>query len=147
MQVVAFLERSRATPAFRDGVAEFLRTGRPNEAVNFDGWSPPVKVERALCKALEAFADLPLERIRLDAISGCESYAGTAQIEAGAERRRIRFAWDCRWRAEQMGWTDWFGFPDQARAAREFGYDCFREWQEEPSAAPAAGTNLPDQAE
>ena len=45
--------------------------------------------------------------------------------------RRVRFHWDCKWRALQEGWTDYFGFPDQVRAAREFGHDCFRLWEEE----------------
>ncbi|HEX8695519.1 MAG TPA: hypothetical protein VF746_24110, partial [Longimicrobium sp.] len=43
----------------------------------------------------------------------------------------VRFVWDCKWKAEQHGWHDYFGFPDQGRAAREFGYDCFRAWVEE----------------
>ena len=41
------------------------------------------------------------------------------------------FHWDCKWRAQQQGWVDYFGFPDQTRAAREFGFDCFRSWVEE----------------
>jgi hypothetical protein len=41
----------------------------------------------------------------------------------------IEFAWDCRWRAQQQGWVDAFGFPDQIRAADEFGWNCFQHWQ------------------
>ena len=39
------------------------------------------------------------------------------------------FVWDCRWRAEREGYVDYFGFPDQARAAREFDWQCFQVWQ------------------
>jgi hypothetical protein len=52
----------------------------------------------------------------------------------------VRFYWDCKWKAQEQGWTDYFGFPDQMRAAREFGYDCFRSWnqlQTEPVSVPA----------
>ena len=40
-----------------------------------------------------------------------------------------RIAWDCAWRAREMGWTDCFGFPDQMRAAREYDWRCFKSWQ------------------
>ena len=33
--------------------------------------------------------------------------------------RTVRFHWDCKWKAQQEGWSDYFGFPDQMRAARE----------------------------
>ena len=42
-----------------------------------------------------------------------------------------------RWRAEQQGWVDAFGFPDQIRAADEFGWNCFHRWQLHQSAAQA----------
>jgi hypothetical protein len=42
---------------------------------------------------------------------------------------RFAFTWCCAWRAEQEGWRDCFGFWDQARAAREFGYRCFSRWE------------------
>jgi hypothetical protein len=41
---------------------------------------------------------------------------------------RIAFTWCCAWRAQQEGWRDCFGFWDQARAAREFGWRCFARW-------------------
>jgi hypothetical protein len=132
MKIIEFLERSRATAPFREAVAAFLKTGRANEHVVFDYRSPTVKVERALTKALEEYPELPFESIELAASSGCEYYRGTMTLRAEGAERRVRFHWDCKWRAEQQGWSDYFGFADQTRAAREFGHDCFREWNEEP---------------
>ena len=78
---------------------------------------------------------------QVDARSGCSDFVGTAVVEGGGESRVIRFAWDCRWRAEQEGWVDAFGFPDQIRAADEFGWNCFHRWQLEQRAA--VGAELP----
>ena len=125
------LQRSAATAAFVAAVDEFLRSGSPNERVHVVRSAPGVKVERTLTKILEMYPELPIERVVIDGSSGCEFFRGTATIETPNEERQVAFVWDCRWRAEEQGWTDWFGFPDQTRAAREFGYDCFRVWEEE----------------
>lgn len=121
--------RSRATPAFRAALDGFLRDARPSEQIEFDRHSPAVKVERALTKLLVEHPELPIDRVTIDAASGCEYYRGEMRVSAGAECLRIRFHWDCRWKAAEQGWTDYFGFPDQIRAAREFGFDCFRTWE------------------
>lgn len=131
MPLSDFLQRSEATPAFQAAVASFLRTGQPNERVGFDHYSPPVKVERALTKALETYPDLPIESFEIEGTSGCEYYRGELVLRTRGEEVRVRFNWDCKWRALQEGWTDYFGFPDQIRAARQFGYDCFKVWTEE----------------
>lgn len=131
MTLPDLLDRSAATPAFREAVARFLQDGRPSEAVAFDYGSPPVKVERTLIRALIEYPSHPIESIEVRGRSGCESFRGELTVRGGGEARRVSFHWDCRWRAEQEGWRDWFGFPDQARAAREFGWDCFRHWSEE----------------
>lgn len=130
MTISDLLGRSAATPEFRDAVARFLREGRPNERVAFSHGSPPVKVERTLVKALVEYPAHPIESIDVRGRSGCESFRGELVLRGGGEARTVSFYWDCRWRAEQEGWRDWFGFPDQIRAAREFGWDCFREWSE-----------------
>lgn len=137
MDLPTFLQRSAATEPFRQAVGRFLRDGRACERVSFNHPSPPVKVERTLAKVLESYPELCIERVEIQAASGCEFFRGTAVIHAGGEERRVRFDWDCRWRAESQGWRDYFGFPDQARAAREFGWDCFRCWQEADRRAPA----------
>lgn len=132
-----FLQRSRASKAFQEAIAAFARDGRSNERVRFDAYSPPVKVARTLTKMLEQHPDLEIERVEIDAASGCEFYRGELQIHAADGKRRIEFYWDCKWKAAQAGWNDYFGFPDQIRAAREFGYDCFREWEVEDEAPRA----------
>lgn len=130
MTLHAFLQRSAATEPFRQAVEAFLRGGRASERIAFQPYSPAVKVERTLTKVLEAYPDLPIERVEVDGASGCEYFRGTVTVHAGDEVRRVRFHWDCKWRAEQQGWRDYFGFADQGRAAREFGHDCFRGWEE-----------------
>ena len=89
-----------------------------------------MKVERTLIKMLEAYPELAIDRVQIRGSSGCEYFSGKLTIGALEGEREIRFHWDCKWRAQQEGWVDYFGFPDQTRAAREFGYDCFREWRE-----------------
>jgi hypothetical protein len=130
MDLSTFLQRSAATEAFRDAVRRFQRDGRACERVSFNLPSPAVKVERTLAKVLEAYPELAIERVEIHASSGCEYFRGTATVHAAGESRSVKFDWDCRWRAEAQGWRDYFGFPDQARAAREFGWDCFRAWHE-----------------
>ena len=127
----AFIERASPTPEFREALIEFVRTGAPSDRVRFDHRSPPVKVERLLTKLLASHPELAIEAVEIDGSSGCEFYRGQAVVmAAGDEALRIRFRWDCRWRAMAEGWTDYFGFPDQTRAAQEFGYDCFQVWEE-----------------
>lgn len=136
--IAELLEQSAATDAFRAAVDDFLRSGRGNDRIEIASRAPDVKIARTLTKILEAFPELDIERVTIDGQSGCEFFRGTASIEAaGGGRQVVRFDWDCRWRAEKQGWKDYFGFPDQARAAREFGYDCFRVWEaDSPVGAP-----------
>jgi hypothetical protein len=130
MRLPEFLQHSRATPAFRDGLHAFLNSGAPNDRIRFDAYSPPVKVQRTLTRMLEAYPELAIDRVEVEGSSGCEFFSGQLVIHALDGARRIRFHWDCKWRALQEGWVDYFGYPDQSRAAREFGHDCFREWRE-----------------
>ena len=125
------LLQARVGDSFRAALRTFRNTGRPNERITFDRLSPPVKVERMLTKALVEYPDLAIESIEVRGSSGCEFFRGTAIIRTADEERHVRFHWDCKWKAEQQGWADYFGVPDQARAAREFGYDCFRSWEVE----------------
>lgn len=129
--------RSRATPAFQAAIETFLHEQRPNDAIRFDEYAPPVKVERTLTQLLARHPELAVERVSVEGASGCAYFRGELHVLAAGEELRIHFHWDCKWKAQQQGWTDCFGFPDQIRAAREFGYDCFRQW--EPEAAPSIG--------
>jgi hypothetical protein len=130
MTLNVLVNGSKARSRFRDALADFLASGMPNDAISFDRRSPPVKVERVLAKLLESEPHLEIEKIEVAGSSGCAFYRGEVTVGDGDEVRRFRFDWDCRWRALEQGWTDFFGFPDQIRAAREFGHDCFREWEE-----------------
>jgi len=135
MTIAELLDRSAVTPAFREAMHQFLRDGRSSERIRFGYGCPPVKVERALHKALVEYPQVPVESIEVVAASGCEYFRGQMTVRTAAEETHVAFHWDCKWRAEQEGWRDWFGFPDQARAAREFGWDCFRVWDAEPRGA------------
>ncbi|HET7321212.1 MAG TPA: hypothetical protein VFI96_01875 [Longimicrobiaceae bacterium] len=131
--LAALLERSRATAAFGEALRRFLQSGRPEERLRFDPHrSPPIKVARTLTMLLSAHPELEIDRVELDADSGCELYRGVLTAHTPDGARRIDFEWNCRWRALEQGWTDYFGFPDQSRAAREFGHDCFRVWEIRP---------------
>jgi len=129
MAIETFSVQASLAPAFREGLAQFLAEHRPNGAVHFGAGSPPVKVQRTLTKLLETHPDWEIERVEITARSGCEFYRGLLLVDTPAGERAIRFDWDCRWKAEQLGWRDAFGFPDQIRAAREFDHDCFRGWE------------------
>jgi hypothetical protein len=130
MKLRELLDRSAATPGFRDALEAFLRDPRPSDRVDFPTYSPPVKVLRTVTRLLEVEPDLEVERVRVEAQSGCEYFRGQLTVVTTSGERRVRFDWDCKWKAMQLGWTDYFGFPDQTRAAREFDHDCFREWEE-----------------
>jgi hypothetical protein len=140
MSLQHYLQLSRATESFRSAVDEFLRTGRANDRISFDRHSPAVKVERTLIKALVEYPELEIESIEIRGQSGCEYFRGELTLRTPMESQVVSFLWDCRWRAEENGWHDYFGFPDQTRAAREYGWDCFRAWEvlesaEEPASA------------
>jgi hypothetical protein len=127
-RVEDLLEESKATPAFKEAVKSFIE-GEGSSLIEYNQGSPRIKVERAITKLLEEYPDLPIERVVIDGNSGCEYYNGKLAFYAPAERV-VSFYWDCHWRAGQAGYEDYYGFPDQARAAREFGYQCFREFKE-----------------
>ena len=128
------IERSQATASFKDAVRAFVDGAEPDSIV-IRGYAPRVKVERVLAQLLAAEPTLPVERVTVTGRSGCSDFSGVITVEAGDDAHQIAFNWCCRWRAEQQGWTDYFGFPDQIRAAREFGWDCFRVWDRRGIAA------------
>lgn len=150
MTIADLLDRSAAAASFREALTQFLRAGRSSERIAFSPGCPGVKVERALTKMLVEYPHLPIESIEVRGVSGCEYFRGKLFVRTLTEEIRVSFHWDCKWRAEKAGWTDWFGFPDQGRAAREFGWDCFRVWTEEEVSAiaiPIDATTLVETAE
>jgi hypothetical protein len=132
MKLIEFLAASSATAPFKEAVEHFLNTGASSDRVSFSGHAPPVKVARTLTKLLAEYPELAIERVRVAGRSGCEYFRGEIVVGCTSEERSIEFDWDCKWKANQVGWVDYFGFPDQTRAAREFDYECFRIWEEKP---------------
>lgn len=128
------LTRSCATDRFKADVAAFARRDDA-PSITLMRTVPRIKVIRLVSQLLHAHPEWAVDRLRIDARSGCSDFVGTVIVEGGGEARVIEFAWDCRWRAEQQGWVDAYGFPDQIRAADEFGWNCFHHWQ--LSATPA----------
>lgn len=122
------LAASAATPEFAEAAHRVASEGRGNERVVFGPGNPPVKVVRALCGLLEKHPALVIEKIEVRGQSGCSDYRGELIVNGG--ERRFRFTWDCAWKAAELGWKDYFGEPDQIRAARTFGYRCFQHFEE-----------------
>ena len=122
------LAASCATPPFRADL-EAYATRQPSERITSAGASPRVKVLRAIAQLLHAEPALAIDRVRLQAVSGCADYVGSIEVadDSGAAHT-FEFEWNCEWKARQLGYVDGFGFPDQIRAAEEFGWQCFARW-------------------
>lgn len=129
------LTESRAADAFKSDVIRFLETGRA-ERLEIRGYAPRVKITRLLKHVLASHPELDIQHLSVNGQSGCSDFAGTVEVATSTERKTFEFVWCCRWRAEEEGWVDYFGFPDQMRAAREFDWRCFKVWQ--PVATPRA---------
>lgn len=140
--LLELLARSKATEAFKEDVRAFV-THRPAARVTTARHSPRVKVARALTKLLHERPDLQVEHVHVDAFSGCSDFRGVLIATTADERvLAFDFVWDCHWRAQQEGWVDAFGLPDQIRAAHEFGWQCFESWSGGPAEAPRAAARL-----
>lgn len=122
------LASSRAAETFKNAVRSYCATGGA-DPIRVEGFAPSIKVKRLLAHVLSTEPQLPIERISLRGRSGCSDFVGTVQLHTESETRVYEFVWDCRWRAEQEGWTDCFGYPDQIRAAREYDWRCFVRWE------------------
>ena len=123
------LSRSCASERFKTDIVAFAsREEAPSITLTRN--VPRIKVIRLVNHLLHTHPEWAIERLHVDARSGCSDFVGTVTVEGAGESRAFEFAWDCRWRAEQEGWVDAFGFPDQIRAADEFGWNCFQHWSE-----------------
>lgn len=127
------LGESQAAEAFKRAVRSYCENGGADH-IRVEGFAPKVKVKRLLAHILSTEPHLAIERISLRGRSGCSDFVGTVQLHTANDTRTYEFVWDCRWRAEQEGWTDCFGFPDQIRAAREYDWRCFERWEPVTSA-------------
>ena len=128
MHLTHILDESAATSEFKTAVLsvkERVRTSLVTSARPV----PHVKIVRLLTHLLETERDLAITAVRIHADSGCSDLTGVIDVACIDGARRFAFAWDCAWRAQEMGWTDCFGLPDQMRAAREYDWRCFKSWQ------------------
>ncbi|MGQ0713235.1 MAG: hypothetical protein ACT4PJ_05835 [Gemmatimonadaceae bacterium] len=132
MNLEPLLAASGATDEFKDSVRQYSTLGKA-PLVATGGSAPPVKVLRVLAHLLETEPTLRLEGVRVYGNSGCSDFRGSVEAHADGVVRQWHFVWCCKWRAVAAGWVDGFGFPDQIRAAREFGYRCFETWTEAPA--------------
>ena len=126
--LLPLLDAAAAHPDLKREVLEYLR-GAETSRIEIDGHAPRVKVERVLTQLFHAQPELPIETIRVRGRSGCSDFVGELVVTSANAEHTFTFEWCCAWKAEQEGWRDYFGFWDQARAAREFGWNCFRRWE------------------
>ena len=126
--LLPYLDAAAAHPAFKQSVLDYVR-GADTTRIELEGYAPRVKVERVLTQLFHAHPTLPVTRVKLKGRSGCSDFTGELVVFAGDAEHRFSFSWCCSWKAEQEGWRDCFGFWDQARAAREFGWNCFQRWE------------------
>jgi hypothetical protein len=122
------LARSQAAECFKDDVRAFCIEGDARR-IRVNGYLPQVKVQRLIKHILATEPHLPIEGLAIQGASGCSDFVGSVEARTITGTLVFDFAWCCRWRAVQEGWTDYFGFPDQIRAAQEFDWRCFRTWE------------------
>jgi hypothetical protein len=72
---------------------------------------------------------LEIEQVVIRGMSGCSDFVGSVDVLTSSGTHVFEFTWCCRWRAESEGYRDYFGFPDQMRAAQEFDWRCFQRWE------------------
>jgi hypothetical protein len=119
---------SRATADFKADVASFL-SGSRAERVKVETYVPRVKVQRLLAQLLAVESSLEIDQVVIRGSAGCSNFVGSVDVHTASGAHVFDFTWCCRWRAEAEGYVDYFGFPDQLRAAQEFDWQCFERWQ------------------
>ena len=124
------IQTSRATADFKADVASYV-SGNPAERVKVEAYVPRVKVQRVLAQLLAVEASLEIEQVVIRGMAGCSDFVGSVDVLTTSGAHVFDFTWCCRWRAETEGLVDYFGFPDQMRASREFDWRCFRVWKEQ----------------
>ena len=132
----SLLAVSQATDGFRTDLAAFIAR-QPAERITASTGSPRIKVLRAIAQLLHAEPSLVVDRVTVRGASGCADFTGAMTVvDPTGESTGFDFVWDCEWKANQLGYVDGFGYPDQIRAAQEFGWQCFQRWNR--SSAPVA---------
>jgi len=128
----SLLRTSNASPDFKAAV-ELIFAGRQHERVAVENYVPLVKIRRLLTQLIAQEPTLEIQRVSVSGSSGCSDFIGTLQVHTTNGPHMIDFVWDCRWRAQSEGYVDYFGFPDQLRAAQEFDWRCFQRWERRAS--------------
>ncbi len=122
--VEELLRQSAASEGFREALLLFEKNQAASERIHFGAGNPPVKVLRAICALLESQPGLAIDRVEVNGSSGCSDYVGDIRVNGGEST--FHFVWDCAWKAAEQGWKDFYGDPDQVRAAKTFGYRCMK---------------------
>ena len=122
------IQTSRATADFKADVASFV-SGNRADRVKVEAYVPRVKVQRLLAQLLSVEAALEIEQVVIRGMAGCSDFVGSVDVQTTSGAHVFDFTWCCRWRAETEGLVDYFGFPDQIRAAQEFDWRCFQQWE------------------
>jgi len=125
-QFQRLLAHSNADESFKAAVDQFC-ADKPSDLIQYPAGAPRIKVLRVLMKLLEEFPNEPITDVHIEAKSTCSAYVG--HLEFGPSHTIVRFKWDCLWKAKQEGLRTWYGEPDQSKAAKAFGYQCFEEFQ------------------
>jgi hypothetical protein len=123
---------SRATSDFKADMASFL-SGNNSRRVQVETYLPRIKVRRLLTQLLTEEPTLEIEQVAIRAASGCSDFVGSMDVQTTTGGLVFDFHWCCRWRAVSEGYVDYFGFPDQTRAAQEFDWRCFQRWERRTS--------------
>lgn len=126
------ISSSLATSDFKADIESFL-AGNESQRVKLETYLPRVKVRRLLTQLLSVEPTLEIEQVAVRAASGCSDFVGSVDVQTTSGGHVFDFRWCCRWRAESEGYVDYFGFPDQMRAAREFDWRCFQRWERRDS--------------
>ena len=141
MPIQHLIATAKASTAFKSDVVRFA-DGLPADRIRTVRHAPRIKVLRLLTQLLHAEPHLEIERVVVDAWSGCSDFRGIITVTTPDTVTAFRFRWDCSWRAEQEGWFDAFQLPDQIRAAHEFGWRCFSQWEAEAVRDAAATSDF-----
>ena len=90
MDIEELLARSAATEAFKADVRSYL-AHQNVPTIEVLRHSPRVKVQRLLTQLLHAEGHLPIERVSIDALSGCSDFRGTVSVSAQGSSRVYGF--------------------------------------------------------
>ncbi len=120
------IQASAATSDFKAAIRTFV-AGLDSELIRCSAGSPRVKVLRVLMKLLETFPGEEISDVRIEGVSSCSAFEG--KLWFGPDGTEVVFNWDCHWKAKQEKMNAWYGAPDQTRAAKEFGYQCFETFE------------------